>query len=179
MEKWLTNKCKALLLWIKKYKVLATGALFLFIIGSPALFTRSCAHGLDFSQTGQIGDTFAIMNPFIAIVAAVLTFIAFWTQYTAIIEPNESAVNGIEAELDGKTTSSNGMNMVFDEIFLGQEVTPTAIEEIIEEAEEKGQKVEYLKVVYSINGQIVREGTSLEGLPKGVYIVNGKKYFVR
>ena len=83
MEKWLTNKCKALLLWIKKYKVLATGALFLFIIGSPALFTRSCAHGLDFSQTGQIGDTFAIMNPFIAIVAAVLTFIAFWTQYTA------------------------------------------------------------------------------------------------
>lgn len=83
MEEWLTSICKALLRWIKKYKVLATGILFLFIIGSPAIFTRSCTHGLDFSGTGQIGDTFAIMNPFIAIVAAVLTFIAFWTQYKA------------------------------------------------------------------------------------------------
>ena len=31
--------------------------------------------------------------------------------------------------------------------------------------------------VYTINGQKV--GTSLEGLPKGVYIVNGKKFIVK
>lgn len=34
--------------------------------------------------------------------------------------------------------------------------------------------------VFSINGQLVRTGsTSLEGLPKGIYIVNGKKQMVR
>ena len=31
-----------------------------------------------------------------------------------------------------------------------------------------------------MNGQLVRNGsTSLEGLPKGVYIVNNKKYIVK
>jgi len=34
--------------------------------------------------------------------------------------------------------------------------------------------------VYSVYGQIVRRGTtSLEGLPAGLYIVNGKKYVIR
>lgn len=34
--------------------------------------------------------------------------------------------------------------------------------------------------VYNMNGQLVRNGsTSLEGLPKGVYIVNNKKYIVK
>ena len=105
----------------------------------------------------------------------------FWTQYTAIIIPDAAAIAGIEAELDG--TSSQGANqsveMVFDEGFTGDFVTTDEIEQIISEAEEKGQKVEYMQVVYNINGQIVREGTSLEGLPKGIYIVNGKKYFVK
>lgn len=33
--------------------------------------------------------------------------------------------------------------------------------------------------VFSLSGQLVREGTSLDGLAKGIYIVNGKKYIVR
>ena len=34
--------------------------------------------------------------------------------------------------------------------------------------------------IYSINGQLVRRGSSsLEGLPKGIYIVNNKKYVVK
>ena len=34
--------------------------------------------------------------------------------------------------------------------------------------------------VYSVSGQLVRQNsTSLDGLPKGIYIVNGKKYFVK
>lgn len=34
--------------------------------------------------------------------------------------------------------------------------------------------------VYNMNGQLVRNGsTSLEGLPKGIYIVNNKKYIVK
>lgn len=39
---------------------------------------------IDFSETGQIGDTIGgIMGPFIAIAAAGLTFIAFWVQFKA------------------------------------------------------------------------------------------------
>lgn len=42
---------------------------------------------IDFSETGQIGDTIGgIMGPFIAIAAAGLTFIAFWVQYKANIQ---------------------------------------------------------------------------------------------
>ena len=34
--------------------------------------------------------------------------------------------------------------------------------------------------VYSVDGQLVRShATSLEGLPKGIYIVNGKKHIVK
>ena len=105
----------------------------------------------------------------------------FWTQFTAVIIPNDAAINGIEKELgEGQAASANpSVEMVFDEGFLGEEKTVDEIEQIVAEAEEKGQKVQYMQVVYNINGQIVREGTELTGLPKGVYIVNGKKYFVK
>lgn len=33
--------------------------------------------------------------------------------------------------------------------------------------------------IYSLSGQLVREGTSTDGLAKGIYIVNGKKYIVK
>ena len=33
--------------------------------------------------------------------------------------------------------------------------------------------------VYNINGQKVADGTSLKNLPKGIYIMNGKKYVIR
>ena len=105
----------------------------------------------------------------------------FWTLFTAVIIPNDAAIAGIEAELgEGQAASANqSVEMVFDESFTGDFVTTDEIEQIITEAEEKGQKVEYMQVVYNINGQIVREGTELTGLPKGIYIVNGKKYFVK
>lgn len=42
---------------------------------------------IDFSDTGQIGDTIGgVMGPFVAIAAAALTFIAFWVQYKANIQ---------------------------------------------------------------------------------------------
>lgn len=48
----------------------------------PFLFTRS--GWLDFSNTGEIGDTIGgIMGPFVAIAAALLTFLAFWVQFKA------------------------------------------------------------------------------------------------
>ena len=38
-----------------------------------------------------------------------------WTQFTAIVIPNDAAVAGVESELDGKTASSKGFDMAFDE----------------------------------------------------------------
>lgn len=67
----------------KKYIYSSTFTLFLLIISLPFIFTRSCSWAPDFSNSGQVGDTFGIMNPFIAIIAAILTFVAFWTQYCA------------------------------------------------------------------------------------------------
>lgn len=106
----------------------------------------------------------------------------FWTQYTAIIVPNEAALEGIEKELDGTTAMSKGFEMKFDESFEGDVIDQENIQTIIEDARKEGVEpvVEYMDVVVNINGQIVRSGsTSIEGLPKGVYIVNGKKYFVK
>ncbi len=48
----------------------------------PFLFTLRNFLGVNFSNTGSIGGTIGgTMGPFIAIVAAGLTFIAFWVQY--------------------------------------------------------------------------------------------------
>ena len=63
--------------------------IFSFSIGLicllPYLFTLQYKfEDLNFSTTGQIGDTIGgTMTPFIAIAAALLTFIAFWVQYKA------------------------------------------------------------------------------------------------
>lgn len=39
---------------------------------------------IDFSNSGQVGDTIGgVMGPFIALIAAFLTFLAFWIQYRA------------------------------------------------------------------------------------------------
>lgn len=103
-----------------------------------------------------------------------------WTQFTAIVIPNDAAVAGIESELDGKTASSKGFDMAFDEGFLGEIIEQDDVVTLIEKAQEEGAKVEYMDIVVSINGEVVRRGTtSIEGLPKGIYIVNGKKYFVK
>ena len=55
---------------------------------------------IDFTQTGQIGDTIGgTMGPFVAIVAAILTFVAFWVQYQANIKQREDiAIERIEGK---------------------------------------------------------------------------------
>lgn len=54
----------------------------IFVCVLPAVLTLPGL--LDFSDTGEIGDTIGgIMGPFIAILAALLTFIAFWAQFDA------------------------------------------------------------------------------------------------
>ena len=58
--------------------------LIIIICLLPSLFTSLHCFKLDFTGTGQIGDTIGgIMGPFIAIAAAILTFLAFWVQFKA------------------------------------------------------------------------------------------------
>lgn len=68
----------------------------LIIIALPMLFTRPGI--INFTETGQIGDTIGgTMGPFIAILAALLTFFAFWTQFDANRELiNENRRNHFE-----------------------------------------------------------------------------------
>lgn len=65
----------------------------------PWVFTREWI--IDFSDTGEIGDTIGgIMGPFIAIAAAGLTFIAFWVQYKANIQQrHDIAIERFESNL--------------------------------------------------------------------------------
>ncbi|GHT39587.1 hypothetical protein AGMMS49965_06040 [Bacteroidia bacterium] len=56
----------------------------IIILFLPALITGNYWLGIDFTHTGEIGDTIGgIISPFVAIAAAVLTFIAFWVQFKA------------------------------------------------------------------------------------------------
>jgi hypothetical protein len=82
----------------------------LLICCLPWLFAKHS--WIDFSTTGEIGDTIGgIMGPFIAIAAAGLTFIAFWVQYKANIQQrHDIAIERFESNL-------------FEMIHIQQEIT--------------------------------------------------------
>lgn len=87
----------------------------------------------------------------------------YWTKYSAIVLPN------------GPGASSAKMLRVG---FPADTDTATRIEVVAGAASNKTAQA--TDAVYSLQGQLVRQGTtSLEGLERGVYIVNGKKYVVR
>ena len=67
------------------WKIFIPFLLFIIIIlFFPYLFTYFSFFNIDFSKTGNIGDTIGgILSPFIALAAAVLTFFAFWVQFKA------------------------------------------------------------------------------------------------
>lgn len=102
-----------------------------------------------------------------------------WRQYTAIIIPNELAVANIENGVS--SAGAKGFNLGFNDYETDIEYkSETDIQDILNDAREKGQKVEYMDVIFNINGQVVGKGSAaLKNLPKGLYIVNGKKYFVK
>lgn len=112
-----------------------------------------------------------------------------WNQYTAIVNPSDNALNGIETIIGGVITeegSAKGFNFVIDKPFspytnsTDEQQNTDAIEKIVEEAIAKGEKVQHMNVVYSIDGKVMgRDMQSLSGLPTGLYIINGKKYFVK
>lgn len=105
-----------------------------------------------------------------------------WTQFSAIVKPNTTAVNGLEAELDGKAAQAKGYNMAFDEDFFVINDEPQGITTLIEKIEKEEGKadVQYMDIVVSIDGKVIsRDKTNIEGLPKGIYIINGRKYYVK
>lgn len=74
--------------WIKKniitVLVILSVICLIFSFLSPFLFTRNSVFGVDFSETGQIGDTIGgLMNPFISVSAVLVTGLAFYAQYKA------------------------------------------------------------------------------------------------
>lgn len=77
-----------------KFLIILSLLIIVFSLFSPLIFTRP--HFFEKiifdNNTGVIGDTFGIMNPIIAIAAAIITFAAFWTQYqanAAMLEENK------------------------------------------------------------------------------------------
>ena len=80
---------------------------------------------LDFTSTGEIGDTIGgIMGPFIAIAAAGLTFIAFWVQYKANIQQrHDIAIERFESNL-------------FEMIHIQQEITNELLVEYFNETKQ-------------------------------------------
>lgn len=102
----------------------------------PYLLTSTSYCIVDFSDSGEIGDTIGgIMGPFIAIVASLLTFLAFWVQFKAnqqqrydiaverfesnlfqMLQMQESIVNGLYY------TPIDGADRNYGESFQGRNV---------------------------------------------------------
>ena len=111
-----------------------------------------------------------------------------WTLYTSIIltdrviEDELAKINGniLEAAGNQGTKTINAFELSFDEYDQPYVNGTTDIKEVIEEAKEKNLPVQFIDIVYDFNGKIVKKGdNSLENLPTGLYIVNGKKYMVK
>lgn len=71
-------------------------------------------------------------------------------------------------------TTSKSVSLLID----GVEDSTTGIDDIHGSTDRTSYK-RGIEGVFNINGQMVRRSCSLEGLPKGMYIVNGKKIIIR
>ena len=69
------------------------------------------------------------------------------------------------------TAPAKEVSLVIDDI----EDNTTGIDTVVGDPSSASAKAHTGAGVYNLNGQLVRPGTSLDGLPKGIYIVNGKK----
>lgn len=81
------------------------GVAIFFIVFSflaPAIFVnKAIGPSVDFSKTGQVGDTIGgIMNPFIALVGILLTFLAFYMQIKANQIQKQLFLDGLKAQKD-------------------------------------------------------------------------------
>ena len=77
-------------------------------------------------------------------------------------------------ELTGNTTSGSSLSLMID----GVEDSATSIDDIHGSSNSTSYK-RGIDGVFNMNGQMVRRDNSLEGLPKGMYVVNGKKVIIK
>lgn len=77
-------------------------------------------------------------------------------------------------ELTGNKTSGNSLSLMID----GVEDSATSIDDIHTDADHTSYK-RGIEGVFNMHGQMVRRDNSLEGLPKGMYVVNGKKVIIK
>lgn len=78
-------------------------------------------------------------------------------------------------ELKGNTTGTpSQVSLLID----GVEDSTTGIDDIHGSTDRTSYK-RGIEGVFNMNGQMVRRSCSLEGLPKGMYVVNGKKIIIR
>lgn len=80
-------------------------------------------------------------------------------------------------ELPGNT-SSEGKPSQVSLLIDGVEDSTTGIDDIHGSTDCTSYKCG-IDGVFNMNGQMVRRSCSLEGLPKGMYVVNGKKIIIR
>lgn len=121
--------------------LIITSVVVLFIsLFTPLIFTQSnFSTSLDFSNTGEIGDTIGgIMNPFLTIVGILITFLAFYIQYSA----NNAQIKRLEKAENSQIQAINQQHFFRITDNLNQKVitfnTPTkqgyeALNQIIEE----------------------------------------------
>lgn len=77
-------------------------------------------------------------------------------------------------ELSSNTTHGNSLSLMID----GVEDSTTSIDDIHGSSNSTSYK-RGIEGVFNMHGQMVRRDNSLEGLPKGMYVVNGKKVIIR
>lgn len=90
----------------------------------------------------------------------------YWTKYTAIVQP----------------PTQDNASAKFMPVSLGStdDETVTKIDVIAGAANDHVARTAYADKVFNMQGQVVRQGaTNLDGLDKGIYVVNGKKYVVK
>ena len=134
---------------------------------------------IDFSTTGEIGDTIGgIMGPFIAIAAAGLTFIAFWVQYKANIQQRhdiaierfesnlfemihiqQEITNGLQVDKVGSDLDSKRGRDVFQyvyesadhRIWLGNECRTSTLKHALEISDEPKLTISHLKNMWFLD----------------------------
>lgn len=88
-----------------------------------------------------------------------------WTAFTSVVRKTD----------DSSNSYAKSMDLGFTDIIEDDFGITTAVENAVVNESSKNNGV-----VYNLSGQAVRENNaSLEGLSKGVYVVNGKKIVVR
>lgn len=87
--------------------LILSGVIIIFSFFAPYYFTQSAKNSdLDFTATGAIGDTLGgIMNPFIALVGILLTFLAFYMQIKANQIQKQIFFDGLNLEKEKELKS--------------------------------------------------------------------------